>query len=469
LAAQEIWYSQDAGASWDNTGQVVGPGDTSAILDISNVALWPNGDRYMIRVIVTDTGTPALKAQDSSNAVFTIRRPGGDLDGPLIRPGSLRVSPNPAKESLMVWLNATLDDTLRGGSTIFQAEYFLQSPAPLPGDYGTAPTMLAADGNFDEVVEDVTISFVAPWAIGSVQTVWIHGQDDATPVRNWGGFGGGNSTGGSTTFLVISSSAGPPPDPPTNPMAALVNGAVDVRISWTIPGGPAIDHFEIYFSTSYDPTKTGYALLPGANNIPSGNNSFVHLAAGTANTNTYFYYVRAVNAGGGANTAEQAAKFFRSLTTGGNQLVSLPLIPSDTAIASVLQTLNWRSTRTFVAADAADPWKARYSRGTGDLLAATAGMALWVDLVAPDDFVVAGQIPLQTTITLVPGWNFVGYGSVIPRAANVALAPFGLTQLEAYSSSGQYNLQSIALTTNLQGGSGYWVYVTTGGPWTVAN
>jgi hypothetical protein len=162
-------------------------------------------------------------------------------------------------------------------------------------------------------------------------------------------------------------------------------------------------------------------------------------------------------------------KFFRALTTGGNQLVSLPLIPSDTSIGSVLQTLNWRSVRTFVASDAADPWKARYARGTGDLLTATAGAALWIDLVAPDDLVVAGQVPAVTTITLVPGWNFVGYGSFIARAANVALGGFGFSRLEAYSSSGQYNLQSVALTTNLQAGSGYWIVVSTGGPWNVAN
>ena len=469
LSAQEIWYSKDAGSSWDLVPTAVGPTDSTFAIDISNVALWPNGNRYLIRVVAIDTGSPALKAQDASNAVFTIRRPGGDIEGPLVRPGSLRISPNPAKESLTVWINATIDDTLRGGSNLNTAEYFLQSTMPTPGDYGTGSPMTAVDFAFDEVVEDVTISFVAPWAIGSVQTVWVHGRDAATPTMNWGGFGGGNSSGGSVTFLVISSSAGPPPNPPTNPMAALVNGAADVRISWTIPGGPAIDHFEIYFRSVYDPAKTGYALLPGANNIPNTQNTFDHVAAGVGNTNTYFYYVRAVNAGGGANSAEQAAKYFRSLTTGGMQLISLPLIPSDTSVSSVLQTLNWRSTRTFVATDAADPWKARYARGTGDLLTATAGRALWVDLVAPDDFVVAGQIPLQTTVALVPGWNFVGYGSVIVRAANVALAGFGLTRLEGYSSSGQYNLQSLVLTTNLQPGSGYWVYVTTGGNWTVTN
>ncbi len=468
LATQEIWYSTDAGTSWDFV-KAIAPGNTTDIVDISNTVLWPNGNRYLIRVVVLDAGSPALKAQDASNAVFTIRRPGGDSDGPVVRPGSLRVTPNPAKETLVVRFNATIDDTLRGGSNLFRAEYWIQAAMPIPADYGLGTPLDAVDTVYDEIVEDVTVSFAAPWPAGSVQTIWVHGQDDATPTRNWGDLGGGNSTGGSLMFLVIGASAGPAPNPPTNPMAALVNAAADVRISWTIPGGPAIDHFEIYFATAYDTAKTGYALLPGANNIPSGTSSFDHVGAGVANSNTYFYYVRAVNAGGGTNSPEQAAKYFRSLTTGGMQLVSLPLIPSDTSITSILQTLNWRTVRTFVATSAADPWKARYARGTGDLLTATAGMALWVDLIAPDDFVVAGQIPLSTTVTLVPGWNFIGYGSFIVRVANVALAPFGLTRLEGYSSSGQYNLQAIVLTTNLQPGSGYWALLGSGGPWTVAN
>lgn len=469
LASQEIWFSKDAGASWD-LEKAVGPTNNSDVLDLSNVTRWPNGNRYLIRVVAIDGGAPPLKAQDASNAAFTIQRPGGDVEGPIVRPGSLRASPNPVREGITVRINATVDDSLTGGSTLNTAEYFVQSAMPAPIDYGNGTPLTAVDLAFDEVIEDVTISFIAPWTIASIQTVWLHARDSAVPTQNWGGFGGGNSTGGSLVFLVTSASAGPPPNPPTNPMATLVNAAADVRISWTIPGSPpAIDHFEIYFSTAYDPARSGYAQLPGANSIPNTQSTFDHVGAGAANANTYFYFVRAVNAGGGADSAEQAAKYFRSLTTGGMHLIGLPLIPSDSTVTSILQTLNWRTVRTFVATNPTDPWKARYSRGTGDLLTATVGTGLWVDLVAPDDFVVAGQVPLASNVAVVPGWNFVGYGSFIARAANVALAGFGLTRLEAYSSSGQYNLQSMALTTNLQPGSGYWVYLGSAGTWTLTN
>ena len=88
-----------------------------------------------------------------------------------------------------------------------------------------------------------------------------------------------------------------------------------------------------------------------------------------------------------------------------------------------------------------------------------------------DDFTVAGQVPANTAITLVPNtWNFVGYGSFIVRGANVAFpVGLGVTSMEAYAPVPQYYLQRVPMTTNLEPGKGYWVYATTGGMWTVTN
>ncbi|HEV8594137.1 MAG TPA: hypothetical protein VGR51_01240, partial [Thermoplasmata archaeon] len=462
LSAQEIWYSKDSGASWALVTTVL-PTANSDNVDISNVALWPNGDRYLIRVVAVDTGTPAFKAQDASDNPFRINRAGGDVEGPLVRPGSLRIAPNPAKDTLTAWFNATLDDTLRGLSNIFRAEFFVQATEPLVGDYGTGAAMTAVDLAFDEATEDVTGSATSTWPLGSTQTVWVHGQDDATPTRNWGPFS-------NRTFLVIPASTGVPPNPVTNVNGRLVGGTfADVRISWTIPGGPAIDKFQVYFSSTYNAGKTGYALL--ADNIAPSATSWDHVAGGSGDPNSYFYYVRAVNGGGGADSAEQAAKFTRSLTSAGWNLVSIPLALQDVTITSALQTMNWRTARTYVATDAADPWKA-YStvKPGGDLRTVSTGMALWVDLVAPDDFTVAGRVPASTMTTIVAGWNFVGYASFTVRAANVAFpGALGVNQLEIYSAAPQYYLTRAPLTTNLEPGKGYWVYATTGGSWTVTN
>jgi len=92
-------------------------------------------------------------------------------------------------------------------------------------------------------------------------------------------------------------------------------------------------------------------------------------------------------------------------------------------------------------------------------------------VIAAKDFTVAGQVPALTSIPLTGGtWNFVGYASFNPQAANVAFLPgLGLTKLEIYQNAPQYYLQTAPLTTVLQAGQGYWVFVTVGGSWTVTN
>ncbi|MEK6851898.1 MAG: hypothetical protein AABY30_05105, partial [Candidatus Thermoplasmatota archaeon] len=456
LAAQEIWYSDDAGASWTKVKDVAFNAQTDAI----DITAWPNGDRYMVRVVAYDTGPPQFKAQDGSDATFRIDRAGGDVDGPLVRPGSLRLFPNPARNGRTLVFNATVDDSLRGLSNLDRAEYWVQDTAPTV--FGTGTPMNAADGSFNSATEDVTISLIAPWPAGSLQTVWVHGLDTANPTANWGPLT-------SRTFLVLNGTSGVMPNPPTGVTASLVGAAfADVRIAWAY-SGPTVDKFQIYFGTAYDSTRASYALLQ--DNIAATATSWDHVSAGSGNANNYFYYVRAVTLGGTADSAEQAAKFTRPMT-GGMQLVSIPLVLQDPRITTTLQTLTFRTTRTYVASDGADEWKAWYQmKGNGDFLSVSLGMALWVDVVGPDDFTIAGRVPVSTTVNLVGGtWNFVGYGSFIVRPANVAFpGGLGVTQLEIYAAVPQYYLQRAPMTTNLEPGRGYWVYAVTGGAWTVNN
>jgi len=218
----------------------------------------------------------------------------------------------------------------------------------------------------------------------------------------------------------------------------------------------------------YDATKTGYALL--ADNIAPTSTFWDHANGGSGDANNYFYYVRAVNLGGGANSVAQAAKFTRGLSSGWN-LISIPLTLQDTSIATTLQTLTWRTARTYVAGSP-DPWRAWSTvKNSGDLRTVSAGMALWVDVQTAKDWTVAGQVPTSTRIDLVGGtWNFVGYASFTSRPANVAFpAGLGVNQLETYLGAPLYYLQRQPLTTNLDPGRGYWVYATTGGAWTVTN
>ena len=456
LSSQEIWYSADSGASW-TLAKTVAAAASSDSLDIST---WRNGCGYLIRVVVLDTGTPQFSAQDSSDGTFCIARPGADNEGPLVRPGSLRLSPNPARNGQPVTFNATVDDTLRGNSNIAAAEAFVQATEPTPADFGgpSAIPMSAVGGPFDNVWENVQASVTATWPEGSTQILWVHGQDVA---GNWGGFWTGNRS-----FLVIAGTVVPPPSPPTNAQAELTAaGFTTVHLTWAY-SGPAVDKFQVYFGTTYDATGATYALLQ--DNIGSAQFQYDHVGAGSGDTSSYFYYVRAVNAGGTANSLTQAAKFTRSLS-GGRNLISVPVVPVDTRIETALQTMSWRTARTFVASDPADPWKAAYFGRTADLRTVTLGMALWVDLASADDFTIAGQVPASTTINLVAGWNFVGYGSFNARIASVAFTGVPVTRLEGYSATPQYYLQALPMTTTLSAGQGYWVYTTAAAAWTVTN
>lgn len=457
LDHQELWYSSDAGASWQQLKAAIPATNTTDVVDLSS---WLNGCRYLVRIVAYDTGTPQFKAQDASNAPFCVLRPGGDTLGPIVRAGSLRLFPNPPRTTGNVVINATVDDTLRGLSNISAAEVFVQATAPLPAQYGTGAAMIAVDLTFDSPVEDVQATLPVTWPSGSTQIVWVHGLDAA---GNWGDF----ASGANRSFLVIQGVTTPPPNPPTGLQASLQGaGFTTVHLSWAY-AGPAVDKFQVYFSSAYDPARAGYSLLQ--DNIPATQFSFDHVSAGSGDTNSYFYFVRAANAGGFAETADQAAKYTRSLAAG-MQLVSMPLVPADTRLTTALQTLTWRTARTYVASDTADPWKDAYATRWGDFQTVGAGTAMWVDVASAKDFTVAGLVPASTTIALRVGWNFVGYTSFTPAVAATSFAGLGVTQLEGYLNAPQYYLVRLNLATaTLSAGQGYWVYTTTGGSWTVSN
>ncbi|MCK5640886.1 MAG: hypothetical protein KAJ19_08815, partial [Gammaproteobacteria bacterium] len=149
---QSVYYSGNAGQSWIWVADV-GPTATSYNWDISTL---PNGNKYMVKVKVCDDGIPSLCGSDTSDSTFTIMKSGGDLEGPITIPGSVKISPNYVNSGSTVWFNATVDDSNRGNSMINKAEYFIQCTEPDVSQYGTGTDMVASDGSFDTPVEDVT-------------------------------------------------------------------------------------------------------------------------------------------------------------------------------------------------------------------------------------------------------------------------------------------------------------------------
>jgi hypothetical protein len=153
----DIEYSDDEGQTCTNTVK--------------------NGNRYLIKVTAEDDGAISLKGEDLSNDVFTIDNgAGGDSIGPVVVAGSAKATPNPTNDAALARINATIDDSRKGNSSIISAEYW-SSHDPVHHPMG------ASDGSFDSSKEDVTATVnVSEWNYG-VHTIWVRGRDAS---GNWG-------------------------------------------------------------------------------------------------------------------------------------------------------------------------------------------------------------------------------------------------------------------------------------------
>jgi hypothetical protein len=458
VASQALVYSDDAGQTWSPISMTVPPGDRTFAWDISTL---PNGDEYLVKAIVEDSATPPLNGTDVSDATFSIFRPGGDTVGPVTTPGSVKASPNPVIENMMVTFDGMIDDGKKGDSTIQAAEFFVQPNMPAPGDDGTGTPLLASDGTYDSVKENVTWTSAGgvnleAWGSIGPHTVWVHGQDAA---GNWG-------TYYNASFEIIAV----PPDrrvaAPTGLMAELSPTPFgDVWLTWTLSaddgaGENDVLQYDVYRGTAYDPSGASYGLI-GA--VTAGSASYSDNGAGDGDPNDYFYYVVAVDDDANtASTADQAAKVTRALNQGPN-LVSNLLWQADMSLTTVLQTVSFDRVWTYDPT-ASNPWPDYDVTKPWSVVPITDNTAgAWVND--------AGVVPTPSIdIQLYAGWNLVAYPSF---ATTYTLADFiadtGAMDVETYDPTGPYYLRTVSLPTEaFVPGAAYWAYVPADIIWTVA-
>jgi hypothetical protein len=173
VAERSIEFSLDGGDSW--TLLSTSPGTSPYTWDLTSV---PNSPTCLVRVRIADDGTPApLRRTDTSDAVFTIQRTGGDLAGPVVVAGSIETSPNPIVRPNGATLEAQIDETNTGGSGVAAAEWSI-GVSPAAAGSGTA-----TGGGFGGNLATATIALdTTPFQTGA-QTLWVRGQDGA---GNWG-------------------------------------------------------------------------------------------------------------------------------------------------------------------------------------------------------------------------------------------------------------------------------------------
>ena len=159
----------------------------------------------------------------------------------------------------------------------------------------------------------------------------------------------------------------------------------------------------------------------------------------------------------------------------GWNMVSIPLVLSNTSSNNVLQTVNDTCEAAFYydASHSLDPWKDTIS---GDLSHINNTMALWLHLNATDFMITAGSVPDSTDMNLYTGWNFVGYPSYTNRYLGNALGEINWKTVEFYDSGDaddHWKVNNTAKPSNmndlreLKTGEGYWVFVTEDCVWTV--
>ncbi|MCK4757414.1 MAG: VCBS repeat-containing protein, partial [Thermoplasmata archaeon] len=123
----------------------------------------------------------------------------------------------------------------------------------------------------------------------------------------------------------------PPLMPPSN-IEAIISGAAseDILLNWTLSlTDEDVSEYKIYRSTTFDPTGSGYTLWDSTGHGMSG---YVDSGAGKGDFNNYFYIIGATNeVGEWTNATTQVAKINRQVDAGWN-LISTPVVVSDTSI-----------------------------------------------------------------------------------------------------------------------------------------
>lgn len=172
IGYRRLEYSLDGGDSWALAADSLATSPYAWALGAT-----PNTPALRLRLSVRDDGAPPLAAQTQTATDIALERPGFDVEGPLVVPGSFTAVPNPFVQALPAQLLARLSDVARGGQPVTAAEWsFGAAPAasgtgtPLSGVFGT-PTV------------DVSGSVATKPIAAGEQTFWIRGRDAA---GNWG-------------------------------------------------------------------------------------------------------------------------------------------------------------------------------------------------------------------------------------------------------------------------------------------
>ncbi len=383
---------------------------------------------------------------------------------------NLAASPNPHDGNIIyeyVTLTAIVSDSANEGDIITAAEVRI--------DGGVTFAMMALDGAYDEVTEDVIFYYYFPngysegahafevrgcdyfWGdwVGSIFTI----TDTTAPVAVW------NTVPGATAYinqsLYFNASYGD--FRPYNPAVAAsyfqyrVNNGSWNNFSWvnqsftwgsymnnltyTIPG----DTFAVGDWVDYCGQVRDTAATPNTAILMQGSCQII--------------------ADGG---------FFDIPIVSGWNLMSFPVMASGPP-AAVLDDMGgdtaWSVIKWFNPLTPEDLWKTyRIGSPVNDLTYIDNTMGLWIcitDIGSDGMLRVEGDDPGTTNIPLYVGWNLVGYPSLTPETVANALWGTGVDRVGVFDPAEPCLIKEAGPTYIMHAGEGYWVHTIADSVWTV--
>ena len=157
----------------------------------------------------------------------------------------------------------------------------------------------------------------------------------------------------------------------------------------------------------------------------------------------------------------------------GWNLISIPFRPSDTAITTVLSSIEGKYdiVWSYNASDMLDHWKSFNVNKPyrGDLWEIDNRIGIWVNMTSADVLTLEGTSLSTTDIVLFKGWNLVGYPSLINRTVEDALSGVPWERIEGYDSNNPPHLILLSGNDTMSAGNAFWIRVSTDCIWTIAN
>ena len=456
IAGFDVAYSGNGGQTWAPIATVPGSSRSTA-WDVGSV---PNGDRYLVRIVARDSGTPALTGQDESDGFLSIRRTSGDGAGPTVWAGSVRISPNPPGAGTPTRLNATADDRTSGAGVVAGAEFFLAASEPTPAERGSGTPLDAADGTFDTAVENVTWSAALAIAPGAA-CVWVHARDAA---GNWGPYE-------ASCFVVLS--AGPDVTPPATARVMgvrLVNARADIEVTWA----KALDDSLFGGATTYRAMRSTSAQAVGTDvsgPIPAtgaATYTFVDGGTGEGDSSDFFYRIESADAAGNVALSGILAAKVRLAVAVGTNLLGMPVDASDPSLAAMAGTLAWASAWSFDGCAATSPWSSAIPSEAATFVLPS-GRGFWLNATAPGALLIVGLVPSTGRVDLCAGWNLVALpGFAQGVTVGLVKATTGADAIVGFDAAGPYGTRALADSEILDPGKGVWIHVPSAVTWTVA-